>query len=210
MSRETRCRGTTLSVVNRADLVFAFELPDGEFERAAAILGYESDGEIDSREGSVGKQSNDEVVEGEVLEGGDAPDSPLPPATPNVATTLRTWRVVAYERLGNDDKPKRIVSQRPTRSETSGMRPRSQPLAPVGSLLVRLRRTWEERTTRGIDVAAVIDRISLGEMLAEIPRKHERKWGAASTGRGRSPRASLAVLVRPRRTVPRVAEAVSK
>ncbi|MEO1616732.1 MAG: formylglycine-generating enzyme family protein [Planctomycetota bacterium] len=177
MSRETRCHGTTLSGVSRADLVSAFELPDSEFERAAAILGYGADGEIDSHEGSVGKQSKGDGVEDEATEGGDAPDPPIPTATPNVATTLRTWRLVAYERLGNDDKPKRIVSQRPTRSETSGTRPRSQPLAPVGSLLVRLRRTWEERTTRGVDVAAVIHRISHGEMLAEIPRKQERKWG---------------------------------
>jgi formylglycine-generating enzyme required for sulfatase activity len=160
--------------VGRADLVTAVGLEDSP-DQAAALLGYER----------VAETRPEPQAEKEPRDRESAPVEQTPSEEPELASRptaptdfqLRTWRVVSYQRLQPPAKEPRKILTRPVLPPSDTPPPSIAPLAPAGSLLVRLRRAWQHQAARGVDEDAAVERISRGEILFDLPERSQRKWG---------------------------------
>ncbi len=160
--------------VGRADLVTAVGLEDSP-DQAAALLGYERVAET-RPEPQATKEPRDRdvaIVEQAPPEEPELVSRPTAPADFH----LRTWRVISYQRLQPPAEERKKILARPVLPPSNAPPPSIAPLAPAGSLLVRLRRTWQHQAARGVDEDAAVERISRGEILFDLPEQTQRKWG---------------------------------
>ena len=168
----------TRGQVGRADLITAIDLSQDDLVRAATLIGYErlpDDEAIDNPARSP-KATSVETRNTRRTDRSDDEDNAELAAT--VARNKpRKWRLVSYERREPPKVSEKRNSARPGLPNPKVVPPVIAPLAPVRSVLVRLRSVWKPQLARGVDVDAAIERISRGEILRKLPRREQRKWG---------------------------------
>lgn len=155
----------------RADLIRALALRDLRVtEQMAALLGYEEA----------------QTLPRPPLSPERAPQpgqpAPAPAYTSYVPADVPFWRLDAYEAVASDAHPpesERVPDLALGWQGRPGVVPGFTPLASQQAILTRLRQLAViRRVIPEVDVDKVVDRISRGLLLTDIPRRQRRSWGA--------------------------------
>ena len=110
-------------------------------------------------------------------------EPPVPLGPPYAPADVPFWRLEAYEALLRDDTPPGR-SPRPNPDDLVWRKRPSQlpgftPLAPRRTILTRLRQVSAIRhTTSEVDSVAVVEKLSRGDLMQDIPHRSRRAWGS--------------------------------
>ena len=160
------------SLSGRADLIRALAENASWSPLAAAVLGYEETPEarstptVTTGAPSPGSRTMMPAQEGALYE---PPDVPF--------WRLETCDAVALE--APRPERRRLNTAAPRWRWRGESMPGFTPLAPKRVVLTRLRRVADmRRATRAIDVPAVVERLSRGRLLDDMPLRQRRAWGS--------------------------------
>ena len=160
------------SLSGRADLIRALAESASWSPLAAEVLGYQETPEtrstptVTTDTPSPGSRAIMSEQEGATYE---PPDVPF-------------WRLETYDAVVREERRlerRRRDSDAPRWRGRGEAMPDFTPLAPKRVVLTRLRRVADmRRTTHAIDVPAVVERLSRGRLLDDIPLRQRRAWGS--------------------------------
>lgn len=166
-------------LINRADLLRALQHNDSALTTAMSeLLGYER---VKRRQELQGQADVD------LQQSVSQRDSQ---STAEITTTYQPepvpfWRLETFEAVARVKLPVEHADSTPSEvawPERLTTVPDFVPLAQKREILTELRKSSAtRRTTREIDVEAVVERVSQGQLLEQLPHRQHRAWGSRIT-----------------------------
>ena len=164
---------------SRADLLRALAHDDSQLSTTMAeLLGYQYESQVVSLELPAPLITREEKAQEDSPQATDLPATFQPEPVP--FWRLETFAAVAAVQLPPSEEVRTpdeaAVWTRPS------LLPDFVPLAQQREVLTELRKISAiRRTTKDIDVEAVVERVSQGRLLDQLPYRQHRAWGAAIT-----------------------------
>lgn len=163
-------------ITSRADLLRAFATNDPTLTTAMAeLLGYER---TNPRQEQEDADSPPQLPQRDSRDSTDSTTTYQPEPVP-------FWRLETFDAVAPVELPSVPVRATPGDGKWRGRPttlPDFAPLASKQAVLTELRRVpATRRTTNDIDVDAVVERVSQGRLLNQLPYRQRRAWGSAIT-----------------------------